>query len=201
MVAPEQFGPDGRRVRCSKCNHAWHAKPLFIGKAPSQETIIYTELDRIETGTPNFKPGVNLPALLPINIPWYLYVMPMLLTAAIIFSCMVMFQDKMSFFGLVGTSDSLSVHDINIGYDRGEGAIVASYKIVNSSKEFVPVPLIRIRLLDEKHRTLKTHIAQNASTDLAPNQYITIRTNFADAPPNVEFIDITLGNRLDFILR
>jgi len=142
-----------------------------------------------------------LPALLPINIPLYLYVIPIILTAAIIFCCAILFQDKLSFLGLTGTSESLMVHDINIDYDRSSGKIVASYKIVNSSQGFVPVPLIRIRLLDANHRTLKTHIVENAKVDLAPKQYITIRTNFAEAPPNVEYMDITLGSRLDFILR
>lgn len=203
VVTPEQIGPKGRRVRCSKCNNGWFVEAVKqepIANTSSPSSIIP---DRVGSSSPDasFLPGVNLPALLPINIPLYLYILPAFLAIAIIFSSMVIFQDKLSFLGLTGTSNSLSVHDINIDYNRKEGAIVASYKIVNSAGKFVPVPLIRIRLLDKDHRPLKTHITHNPNVDLAPKQYVGIRTNFADAPPNVEFIDIALGNRLDFILR
>ena len=205
VVTDEQIGPSGRRVRCSKCHHGWFAASMrkkgvtpFTDTAKQYSSIIP---DRIGATTNNFKPGVNLPALLPINIPIYLYLAPILLAAAIIFSAMILFQDKLSFIGLVGTSDKLSVHDINIEYDRELGNIIASYKIVNMSEEFIPLPHIRIRLLDAKHHSLKSHVASNTNTDLAPKQYVPVRTIFADAPPNVEFIDITLGNILDFILR
>ncbi len=201
VVTAEQIGPNGRRVRCSKCNNGWFANPIIKKDTGPTQQFSSIIPNRVGSTSDNFKPGVNLPALLPINIPLYLYIAPILLAAAIIFSSMVLFQDKLSFMGLVGTSDNLSVHDINIEYDRQMGNIVASYKIVNMSGEFVQVPQIRIRLLDGKHRTLKSHTASNSSASLAPKQYVTIRTNFADAPPNVQFIDITLGNKLDFILR
>jgi len=200
VVTPEQIGPNGRRVRCSRCGHGWFADPIAKKHTPAQQ-FSYIIPDRVGAGTDSFKPGVNLPALLPINIPMYLYIAPILLAAAIIFSSMVLFQEKLSFMGLVGTSDNLSVHDIHIEYDKELGNIIASYKVVNTSQEFVSLPLIRIRLLDEKHRTLKSHVASNTNSSLAPKQYVTIRTNFADSPPNVQYIDITLGNKLDFILR
>ncbi len=201
VVTAEQIGPKGRRVRCSKCNNGWFVEAQ--NEAPKAKIAEPSSIipDRVGGTQASFLPGVNLPALLPINIPVYLYVIPAILSIAIIFSCMVLFQDRLSFLGLAGTSESLSVHDINIDYNRKDGAIVASYKIVNSAQKFVPVPLIRIRLLDKDHRPLKSHITHNPNVDLAPKQYVGIRTNFADAPPNVEFIDISMGNRLDFILR
>jgi predicted Zn finger-like uncharacterized protein len=202
VVTAEQIGPKGRRVRCSKCNNGWFveasAEELTLPN-PLEPASIIPHRAGGEINT--FLPGVNLPALLPINIPTYLYLLPTILAIAIIFSSMVLFQEKLSFFGLAGTSENLSVHDINIDYNRKDGTIVAGYKIVNSAQQFVPVPLIRIRLLDKDHRPLKTHITHNPNVDLAPKQYVGIRTNFADAPPNVEFIDISLGTRLDFILR
>ena len=210
VVTAAQIGPKGRRVRCSKCSHGWFVEAQnnessanVENEQPMQNNMAEPSSivpDRVGGGAVSFMPGVNLPALLPINIPLYLYILPTILAIAIIFSCMVLFQDKLSFLGLAGTSDSLSVHDINIDYNRKDGAIIASYKIVNSAQQFVPVPLIRIRLLDKDHRPLKSHITHNPNVDLAPKQYVGIRTNFADAPPNVEFIDISLGNRMDFIL-
>lgn len=204
VVTAQQIGPKGRRVRCSKCNNGWFVEAqeeeLVLPKVEESASIIpYRAGGGASSDT--FLPGVNLPALLPINIPAYLYLLPAVLAISIIFSCMVLFQDKLSFLGLAATSNSLSVHDINIDYNRKNGTIVAGYKIFNAAQKFVPVPLIRIRLLDKDRRPLKTHITHNPNVDLAPKQYVGIRTNFADSPPNVEFIDISLGTRLDFILR
>ncbi|MEY3197210.1 MAG: hypothetical protein RLZZ59_578 [Pseudomonadota bacterium] len=201
VVTPEQIGPKGRRVRCSKCSHGWFvealsSEPLIL----KQDEVSPIVPDRVGVQS-GFSPGVNLPALLPINIPLYLYILPAILSVAVIFSFMVLFQDKLSFLGLAGTSDALSIHDIDIDYNRHGGTIVANYKIINSSNSFVPVPLIRIRLLDHDRRVLKTHVTSNPNVDLSPKQYVTIRTNFAEAPPNVEFIDVALGSRLDFVLR
>lgn len=204
VVTAQQIGPKGRRVRCSKCDNGWfveaQAEELVLPNV-SEPAAIIPSRTVISGSTNSFLPGVNLPALLPINIPAYLYILPAILSVAIIFSCMVLFQDKLSFLGLAGTSHRLSVHDINIDYNRKDGTIVAGYKIFNADEQSAPVPLIRIRLLDKDHRPLKTHITHNPNVDLAPKQYVGIRTNFADSPPNVEFIDISLGTRLDFILR
>lgn len=197
-VKASQIGPKGRRVRCSKCGHGWFAKG--VGSGTGSEGIVTSNYDRV--GKPEkFEKGVNLPALLPVRIPLYLYIAPVLLAAAIIFTSMIFFQDKMSLFGLTGASENLKVKDIQISYDRENGNIIANYKIVNASEEFVPLSRIRIRLLDENHRILKSHIAQESQSSLAPKQFVTIRTRFSEAPTNVEFIDITLGNKLDLLLR
>ena len=197
-VKASQIGPKGRRVRCSKCCHGWFAKGVPGGTG--SEGITASRLDRV--GKPEkFEKGVNLPALLPVKIPFYLYVAPVLLAAAIIFTSMILFQDKMTLFGLTGTSENLKVKDIRIAYDREYGNIIANYKIVNTSSEFVPLTSIKIRLLDKNHRILKSHVTSESTSSLAPKQFVAIRTRFSEAPTNVEYIDITLGNKLDLLLR
>lgn len=197
-VKASQIGPKGRRVRCSKCGHGWFAKGVPGGTG--SEGITASLNDRVGKKEEKFKPGVNLPALLPVKIPFYLYIAPIFLAAAIIFTSMVFFQDKMSFLGLTGASQNLKVKDIQIAYDRENGNIIAKYKIVNASEEFVPLSSIRIRLLDENRRILVSHINKPDST-LPPKQFAPFRTRFSEAPTNVEFIDITLGNKFDLFLR
>lgn len=198
-VKASQIGSKGRRVRCSKCSHGWFAKGVASGTG--REGFTVSMYDRVGKVEEKFRPGVNLPALLQIKIPIYLYIAPILLAAAILFTSMIFFQDKMSILGLTGTSENLKVKDIEIAYDKEHGNIIANYKIVNVSEEFVPLSSIRIRLLDENHRILKSHIASESTSTLAPRQFVAIRTRFSEAPINVEFIDITLGNKLDLLLR
>lgn len=197
-VKASQIGPKGRRVRCSKCDHGWFASGV---KSGNKAGLSVSKYDRVGNSNEDFKPGVNLPALLPVKIPFYLYIAPIFLAAAIILTSMIFFQDKMSLLGLTGASENLKIKDIQIAYDREHGNIIANYKIVNTSEEFVPLSQVRIRLLDQNHRILKSHVANESTSNLAPRQFVSIRTRFSDTPSNVEFIDITLGNMLDFLLR
>jgi len=200
VVQASQIGPKGRRVRCSRCSHGWFAPPAKSGSG-SDWAFSISNSDRVGKPVEKFQTGINLPALLPIRIPAYLYITPILLALAIFFTSMVLFQDKLPLFGVIGTSKSLKVHDISIAYDKDHRNIIANYKIVNESSEAVPLAPVRIRLLDKNHRTLKSHIASESKSSLAPKQFVTIRTRFSESPTNVEFIDITLGSKLDLLLR
>lgn len=201
VVSADQIGPKGRRVRCSKCSHGWFASPVKSKVSSSPKNLSFNTSDRVGKGEEKFEKGVNLPALLPINIPFYLYFVPIILLCAVIFSSLLIFNEKLELIGMNKVSNDLSVHDVNIAYDKPSGNIIASYKIVNKSDHVLPLSSIRIRLLDHNHRILKTHVANESEARLESKQFVTVKTNFSDAPPNVEFIDITLGNKLDFFLR
>jgi predicted Zn finger-like uncharacterized protein len=201
VVSADQIGPKGRRVRCSKCNHGWFASPVKSKAAPKKKNLSFNPTDRVGKSEEKFEKGVNLPALLPISIPFYLYFLPIMLLCAVIFSSLLIFNERLELLGMSRLSKDLSVHDVNIAYDKPNGNIIASYKIVNKSEHIMPLSSIRIRLLDHNHRILKTHIANESHAKLESKQFVTVKTNFSDAPPNVEYIDITLGNKLDFFLR
>lgn len=201
VIKPEQIGPKGRRVRCSRCSHGWFAPAAtsgFTGDAPKFQIL---KSDKASKHKEQFNPGVNLPALLPTNIPFYLYLAPILLAIAIFFSSAIFFVEKFPFLSLTSAHRELKVKDIHIAYDRDYGNIIAKYKILNKSKGSLSLPSIRIRLLDANHRILKSHVASEASSSLAPKQFVSMRTRFSEAPSNVEYIDITLGNKLDLLLR
>lgn len=201
VVSADQIGPKGRRVRCSKCDHAWFASPVK-SKISTKTNLSFNKADRVGKDNEKFEPGVNLPALLPINIPFYLYFLPIILLCAVIFSSLLIFSERLEFLGINQVSQDLSVHDVNIAYNKNVGNIIASYKIVNKSEKPQQLPLIRIRLLDQNHRVLtKPHVANESNAKLESKQFVTVTTNFSDAPPNVEYIDITLGNNFDFFLR
>ena len=85
-VLPEQIGNFGRKVKCSKCGHIWHQKLTSDLELKDSYNII-PNLQRN-----NFGNGVNLPALLPIKIPKYLYITPFILISTIIVLSALLFQ-------------------------------------------------------------------------------------------------------------
>jgi predicted Zn finger-like uncharacterized protein len=194
VILPEQIGASGRKVKCSKCGNIWHQLLKDHGRLEPMATA------NTDSVRPIFGSGINLPALLPIKIPQYLYTLPILLISLIIALSIILFPDM---FGIqpLTNSNELSVKDVHVENSKDADKIIISYKIANSSNYVKVMPLVRIRLFDENKRILKSHIDNQTNVSLAPKQYISIKTEFSSVPPSTEHVDITLGNKIDFILR
>ena len=192
VVTPEQIGTHGRKVKCSKCSHIWHQR---LDKHLKIEPI----LEPVVIKPTPLGQGVNLPALLPIKIPAYLYGLPVLLIGMIIFMTLTLCQDS---FGLqsVLNDKELSIRDLQITNNKELGKIIVNYKVLNSSTKNVKMPLVRIRLFDKNNRVINARIDDHSNINLSPSQSISINTE-VPVPPSTENIDIMLGNKLDFILR
>ena len=62
IVNQNDIGPEGRRVKCSRCSHIWLQR--HNNKTKIEPLLTSTPIEDIKLGN-----GVNLPALLPIKIP------------------------------------------------------------------------------------------------------------------------------------
>jgi predicted Zn finger-like uncharacterized protein len=192
VVNSEQIGTHGRKVKCSKCAHIWHQrldKHLKIEPVLESLSLVSTPLMK----------GVNLPALLPIKIPLYLYGLPVFLIGMIIFMTITLFQDSFELHSVLNDKD-LSIRDLQITNNKELGKIIVNYKVLNSSTNNIKMPLVRIRLFDKNNRVINSRIDNHSDINLSPSQNISISTEIP-VPPSTENIDIMLGNKLDFILR
>jgi predicted Zn finger-like uncharacterized protein len=192
VVNSEQIGTHGRKVKCSKCAHIWHQR---LDKHLKVEPVL-EPLSLVST--PLMK-GVNLPALLPIKIPLYLYGLPVFLIGMIIFMTITLFQDSFELHSVLNDKD-LSIRDLQITNNKELGKIIVNYKVLNSSTNNIKMPLVRIRLFDKNNRVINSRIDDHSDINLSPSQNISISTE-TPVPPSTENIDIMLGNKLDFILR
>jgi predicted Zn finger-like uncharacterized protein len=195
MVLPEQIGNFGRKVKCSKCAHIWHQK---LTSQLKMEPLVMN-FDNSYT-PPVIGNGVNLPALLPIKIPEYLYFLPFILIGLIITLSVILFPN---IYGIDSALNhpKLNIKDIHVESQKELGKVIISYKVMNSSPKNIQMPLVRIRLIDKNSRPVKSYVEDKTSVTLLPNQYVNIKTEFVAVPASTKNIDITLGNRLDFILR
>jgi predicted Zn finger-like uncharacterized protein len=193
VVTAEQIGKHGRKVKCSKCSHIWHQR---LNNHLRMEPV----LEPVAIKLTPLGNGVNLPALLPIKIPPYLYGLPVLLIAMIIFMVVTLFQDNFGLSSILNNKD-LSIRDLQITNNKKLGKLIVNYKVLNSSDKNVKMPLVRIRLFDKDNRVIKSRIDDYSKINLSPSQNVSINTEFVPAPPSTENIDIMIGNKLDFILR
>jgi predicted Zn finger-like uncharacterized protein len=194
-VLPEQIGPNGRKVKCSKCGNIWHQR---LEEHIRIEPVLNSPV--VSTKPMPIGNGVNLPALLPIKIQPYLYTMPFVMLALIFSLSIVLFPDFFGVHSLI-KSRELSIEDVRIENRKESNKVIVSYKIMNSSRHNVSMPLVRVRLLDENNSILKHHISDQTNKTLAPSQYVTIKTEFNSPPTSSKYVDVTLGNKLDFLLR
>jgi predicted Zn finger-like uncharacterized protein len=191
VVTPEQIGKHGRKVKCSKCFHIWYKKL-------DEDVRIEPALTAPVTST-TLGNGVNLPALLPMKIPPYLYMMPVVMIGLIIFMLIILFPDNLGFESLLN-SDNLSIKDVQIVKQQDIEKITVSYKVHNTSLKDVKMPLVRVRLFDKNNRVLKS-LTDYHTNIISPNQFLQVKTEFMPVPPSADNIDIMMGNEVDFILR
>lgn len=189
MVTQDQIGHGGRKVKCSKCFHIWHQNP---NEAETEQPILMTSPAKI---TP-LGNGVNLPALLPVKIPLYLYILPMVLIGLILLMSVMLFPHNL---GL--NRQDLSIKDLQLERRKESDKISVTYKIHNISNHNIQMPLVRIRLFDSGGRVIKTLIEDHTKVNLSPEKFIQIKSEFVPAPANADSIDIMIGNKMDFLLR
>jgi predicted Zn finger-like uncharacterized protein len=192
VVTPEQIGKHGRKVKCSKCSHVWHQK---LEDNIRIEPVLTVPEAVIPLGN-----GINLPALLPVKIPPYLFVMPVLMIGLIIFMLAMLFPNKLGADSLLN-SNEVSIKSMQIVNEKDIDKITVNYKVHNSSFKDVKVPLVRIRLFDKNNRVLKSRIDDRTNIEMSPDQVIQVKMEFVPAPPSVDSIDIMIGNKIDFLLR
>ena len=192
VVTPQQVGPLGRKVKCSKCFKIWHAKLNINLNTNLSNTTISRPLvsSKLEKGS-------NLPAVIPVKIPIYLYIFPIILAFLIIFINTVFFYDYA--FAALKVNPNLSIRDVSLENHLSQKRVIVHYKIFNKSQKVAVMPLIRVRLIDKNDKVIKSYTLDNKIM-LETQRHISIKTEFNSVPYTVNRFDITLGNKLDFML-
>ncbi len=193
-IEAKKIGLYGDKVKCSNCLHIWH-----YGFNKEKIPPIITTTNNTEDISDN-KTEINLPALMPEKIPLYLYALPFLIIGCIIFMATIIFAPLEWINSILNNTD-LMINDVKIDHQKESSKIIITYKILNSSSEPIKIPLVRIRLLDQSNRIIKSKIDNHKHINIGPNQHIHISSEFYPIPKTVDNVDIMLGNKIDFLLR
>lgn len=193
VISASQIGAGGRRVKCSKCSHAWHVN---LSLEHLKEELAYArDYGVFSAGGFGTK---NLPAVIPVKVPIYLYVLPFILISLISFLLLACFYDQIDLLKELEVNKHIKVDEVYVDSVKNH-KIAVHYKIVNTSSDPHVVPLIRIRLLNDENEALKEHFVNNKVL-LEGKSKIDVRTEFTNVPKDAKKFDITLGNRLDFLI-
>jgi predicted Zn finger-like uncharacterized protein len=206
FVAPDTLiGPSGRKVKCSKCQFIWFAT---LPQKPKAEVL--TPLPDVKTLQGSF----NLPIVAAERIGWYLYFMPLLFILSIASALCLLFPHKVLALKFVDQKmlcENLQVCDtkgiklkdveFNTKDKEGKNIAVLSYKIANNTNNQKNIPIIRVKLLDKDLKVVKSHTATNQTSFLKPYHQHLVETRFEDLPESVAKIELSIGNRLELVLR
>lgn len=194
-VSQELIGECGRKVKCSKCSYIWHQYlENQIRLDPTRSKEVITDNKTIKSN------GVNLPALLPIRMPQSSNISPLILISLILFLSLLLFHERLG-INLSDDFKDLNINDIKIVRNIEEGKIIINYNITNMVDQTISIPLIRVRLFDKDNKLIDTQIVKEENLTLGPKKYINLQSEFFSNQDATTKIDISLGNKLDFILK
>lgn len=215
-VANEQIGFPGRKVKCSKCAYIWFQKldPATkltdfitgVSTEPAEPPIISRETEKVTIpwkssnlyNELNFIKGINVPALLPIKTSSKFEVLSLLWFSLIVLLLFMTFHD--SFAIKPWKKSDLIIDKISGEINKNTHEVKIVYKINNISNSKILLPLISVRLFNNKRVIIKSYIINQFNITLAPHKNVYVTMTLPVAPAIVKHLDVTLGSRLDVIL-
>jgi len=194
FVSPAQIGPSGRRVKCSKCKHIWHASlPQYT--VPKKDIIA----SRVEID--NSFNRANLPAIIPFSIPNALFIAPIALIMLISFTLWVFYPNFTSKIGLGSALSGLIVEDIKYDYDESNKVIHVEYSLVNKSSTIEQVPLVQVKLLDKNDSEISKVYIKEQGVQLNSGSSVVAEAEFTEVSEIPKTIEVSLGNLIKFWFR
>jgi predicted Zn finger-like uncharacterized protein len=190
VVKSEQIGPQGRKVRCSKCRNMWHAKIPSTRKTLALDNPVeILKTTEAEIHLPILSP--NMRRKKPSNA---LHLMaPIIL--AIILCCIYRGDELISL--IKSTPRELSVSEVR-SYRINASKMVVHYNIANHSNKALEVPHFRVRLYDEGHKLLETRHVSASKGSVEPNKTLTLKTPLRAVPETTHAIEISPWYWWDF---
>lgn len=99
------------------------------------------------------KPIINLPAIIPVKIPFYLAIIPVIFLTLIFTTIWTYYSSILTQIGLkedVSVEAGLKITDVSFFKDESSNKLLINYSISNESASSVKPPLAVIRLRDSK---------------------------------------------------
>lgn len=213
LVPDDSIGPDGRRVRCTKCGEMWHQagprpEPADSPPSDSRSADVPPALERqveVETVVAErvlrpIPPGSGLPVLhQPPRRRSHAWAWAALVVLIAAFAGLAAVErerlvrlwpplaEAYALIGLpveaVGEGLSLELSPIRHGGSEGRLVEVAG-RIANGSDEARPVPAIRVALLDREQRELTAQVYAPGVSVLAAGATLDFVVAFAEGGPD-----------------
>lgn len=203
FVNPQQIGTNGRRVKCSKCQHVWNATIPLHSAAKETHEHHFAVAERVHKPIPA---GSNLPAIIPVRVNPVLYAMPGIFALLIAITVWILYPTVTDALGVCGDmciDRNLTLSNVDYQYDRISGVITVDYRVKNNATYDISLPKIRVNLHNDKDSIIATSF-YNESIKISPKQISqNIRTVFReiDDKKAIKTASIALGSSSIFLIR
>ncbi|HEY0410444.1 MAG TPA: DUF3426 domain-containing protein [Candidatus Dormibacteraeota bacterium] len=210
QIKPLTLGQHGRTVRCTSCGHRWFVRPEGVGKPEAVPPPIPPAPPEPVTEPPpepvplaNAPPtpaGGEAPARRGGLVGWLLLALVALLLAAAVFgrdqlvSAVPALLPVYQRLGLpVTLHEGLEFAELASARrdSGGAQAVAVSGQVRNTSDHELPVPRLRVALLDDRHHELRSQIFDPPQPTLPPGG--TVRFELALPDPPAEARDFTIA--------
>lgn len=199
IVSNNQIGINGRRVKCSKCNHIWYQKLDYnTSKLNDFENKISSEPIKTPIKNGYSDQSFNVPVILPYKSPKSKKsnIFRLIWISFIIVCLATLFVDG---FGFLGKYNQLKMEEIHLGKSYGGTKIL--YKLSNNSDYLISKPLIKVKVMDRHKHVLEDCVSIiKLHAQIPAKQSVYVEMDMKSLPPVASYIDVTIGNRLGFLL-
>ena len=197
---------DGKKVKCVKCKHIWHQKPIteIVPKEKLEELQpIPKEVDPIppKSNLPTKHKKQKIGIFLPIRFALY--------SLMAIVVGLVAFRDNLP--GFSPLYDALGFHDMSglVFQDftaekiREDNKIKFIIKgdIINESKESRKIVNIQASILSKGGRPMSKFILEVPETILEPGEKVHVTPEINNISGNAEEMTLDIGNKWDLMFR
>ncbi len=203
-IDAQALRPDGRRVKCGKCEHVWFEEP----PAPSAtEPISITPLEPEELST---IPTPNLPALTRADqkrSAGAAWVMVGLLLAVVLglgwfgrASIALAWPTAEVIYASIGVDafpppgDGLSV-DMEVKRDGEKLELIG--EVLNTTSEYRAVPTVYAVLQDANGKNLRHWVVDIGVTELGPGEKVPFSTEIDTVPSDTANVSVLFTNPAD----
>lgn len=203
LVKPEQIRSEGRRVRCSVCGHVWHQKLEQVSSADMRidSSVLNEQHDQPSSSQALSYQSKNLPMILPTpeGKAKNNYFNQLFLLFTIVFLLVLLVPKQLGVENLLN-NQSFILQAANIRQKVETGKNIISYKIINKSAKSQKIPLVRIKFFDKNKYLLKSVIDRPKQKFLRAGAAIMIEKELNFPKDHIDYVELTIGNWLDFFL-
>lgn len=219
LVDPRALGENGRTVRCVKCKHQWHAKPVVEEPEPAAEAVAEPQEPEVPLAPENPEPqpipaGSSVPVVQPPAPK-----RPLGLVAAVAASFLLFIVLSVIYFRpaavhafpqLAGVYDALGLYETegvvlsDLAYNKEAVKLKDRHHLsgllVNTSDAPRHLPTLAITLIGKSDLTIR-HRKLEEEYLLQPGESKVFNQIIEASPDSVERIVVELGNPFELQLR
>lgn len=198
LVKDYEIGPDGRKVKCARCGHIWHATaPETIPDIEAFERELQT-LAPIPEGS-----ALPVPHVAGTPSAAGLKVASLILLAATLVAGFIAQRDLLYptslriFYDAFGLYDTrgVALKDVSIASmpERGKTEYFITGTISNEATEERIIPRLRVQVFDDQGRVIKNEDFEKDDT-LAPDGNIPFKTKITVRAEALDRVVVDIGN-------